>query len=279
VEHFVVSEISLASAPEDAAAYEFIPTLGEGSGGKNRLGFFRSILADVTPALDEALASSLEGGGLLWLVRIERCAEAEYVRISMAVGQDTDGDPTNNFSGSALLAVETEFGIGAVDPAATQTFVAAGGDVPIPLAAFFDVDSSVPVNWLPGYAVVLEQLPSADGLEMNVGVGVPKSMRAALGEPLSRTANYIVAADEGCPEACVGNVAFALVTRYDTDHDGVLSAAEVLATTEVGIAFASDLDVTAGTVSPVFWPGADGVTDHVSIGLRVRAVPYVPSTL
>lgn len=127
---------------------------------------------------------------------------------------------------------------------------------------------------------MLEEVPSANGLEIKVGLGMLSSdLPSSLGGPLARTASEIIAADEGCPEACVGNVAFALVNSYDVDRDGVISDAEALDTEVVGAAFAPDMDVTtAGADGPVFWPGADRIKEHVSLAIRLSAVRYTPST-
>jgi hypothetical protein len=79
----------------------------------------------------------------------------------------------------------------------------------------------------------------------------------------------ILHADPGCPLHCTGS-ALTLENLFDTDHDGVISTAEVSASALLQALFAPDVDLL--DASGHFNPRQDHVTDSLSLGVGLTCV-------
>jgi hypothetical protein len=213
------------------------------------------------PELDLAIDRAIESLHIDWRVRIHRCAgEGNYVAVSTASAEDG------------------EFGlpaVGTLTPEGAEVLYGHGSAIPI--SSFFDIeaDTRAPI-WLDGYLVVGSGNVGADGLDLFLGYGLPESeVPEALAEALARTANAIVAADPGCPEACEDTVAILIVEGgVDADGDGIVTPEEVISHSTPQFFMEPELDLETGDGDDaIFFPGLDcrRDRDHVAIALFIEA--------
>lgn len=221
--------------------------------GHNALGLQAVALHDGYPETwdpDGVAAARLTGGATRWVIEIERCSDADTVRVTSGRAVDADGDGLWTVVDHGVpsvgtvrgRAIATGRGIGAV-PIGT---LAAGS----PTAATDD--------WQVGLALTTALVVGANRLDGVVGIALDPTA-AALRTPVCRFMD----------ERLAGG-ASTYAAHQDLDHDGVLEPSECdyWLDGELG----ADLDLGACDDVACYRPDhPDGVLDHASLGVGIHA--------
>ena len=252
-----------------AAAEEALDIDGDGD-GDDRLGqFWREMEAATGRQAQVQLDAALASGAALHLVAIP-APPGGLVRALL--GQDQDGDPTDNFSGAEPFSIAPGTPLdGILDGQVSgQAAVAGPGDIPLLLPVTGAVAAPVLVRSVGTRLVAV----LGDGsIEGRLGGALLSSDVADLVYPAVVLAlNDVIAAD--CPTgpaSCAdGSPGQALLDAVDLDGDGALDPNEVGQLPFVDELLASDLDLF--DQEGAFNPNADGVPESLSYGLAVSGV-------
>jgi hypothetical protein len=212
--------------------------------------------------LDAEIAAALAGGELLHLLMFasdESGAALDTGRLFL--GADTDGEPANNFTGDADLAIR---GDSSLDDAAfgsiTQRQVdLEGGAITVENVLFAPIRMPLIGARIAG---TFDELGGFTGTIAG-GIDAPDLDRLRLGiaAAIAAEANAMCDPDQipCCPEDSRGEV---YMTYLDRDYDCQLAAGEVAANDILRWLTVPDMDLDS-----------DGQADAMSVGFRVTAVP------
>ena len=276
---YVVDRITPPSSRAEADALA-IDRDGDGY-PENTLGQVHTLLVELgaADAFDDAVYDSLQSGSLLWLIHVDSCEVSgdSHVRISLDVGQDVDGDATNNLTGSGVLNAIGADGIPAVGTGSPDRPEAGMGRGVVPLSAFFDVVPFGPEDSWP-QSLPFSVVSVADGtrLDLEIYLAIDADVVAdVLLEPFRRTFQLIFDSTPGCPAACADDGVAFLAELIDGDLDGAITSEEVEVSAPFIMWTQPDLDLlsAADGEGTVYWPRHDRVKDSSSLGIRAHAVP------
>jgi hypothetical protein len=271
---FVVDSIHLPEGAVDAQSLGFDLDGDPQCRPDNSLG---QILSTVFNWLDtpgnEILADSIADGRIVHLVSVRSTslADAEGVSVSVYIGVDTDGDPTDNFSGAETFDIDAQIASVSMPGNIIDGVITAElGTVPLQIA-------------LPGVDEPFVMSLNAPRLRATIEDGV---LEAGLGGSLTEkqvhdellvvawTAFDGIIADD-CPNgACTPDTrGETLVDLFDTDGDGAVALDEFRTNDLVLLLVAPDVDLNdqAGAHNP----RCDGVNESSSVGVSFTAVPAV----
>lgn len=216
------------------------------------LGQAHDMIAGVDPAFAVAprIAPRL-AGELPWLVAIDRCGDE--ARVTIDEGMVLPGDAT------PLMPEQLPRAVGHVHDGVTGAVIdARDGQLHVPLGALADVTSSLPPRWVLGDALTVRATLTEGGdvetLDGVLATAIDRdTARAELAPPI---AAFLTAQPSGD----------LLRLGADGDQDGVVTAAEVLATQPFSEATAGDVSPLAPDGTPRFEAPA------VSLALQFHAV-------
>lgn len=226
---------------------------------------------------DPVASAELADGRLVWILEMATCADSDYMRISLRIGEDADEDPTNNLTGDGVLRLLEDGAIPAVGTGSLESGgLARLGTGSVPLSTFLDVGNHPGgVEWVYGWALTIEFEPYADGLlEGRFGIGLEdhESLRVYLDAGM-RTLERIIAADPTCPDSCETLEAEDAFRLVDRNRDGVIERDELEVSVFMGPGPAR-LDLMAEYEGElVFWPRQDGWEDARAMTVVFSAVP------
>jgi hypothetical protein len=236
----------------------------------NLLGDILTIIASLGEYdLDAEAKQLIDDGEILHLIELQAVSldNAQGVGLLVAHGLDTDGDPTDNFSGVEPFARAPERGEGLLAGDIVDGVVSVDvGTVPIAMT-FPGLEESF-VLQLRGARI--EATVTAEEMVGRIGGGILAEERDTVIFPLlAEGLRRIVAKD--CPGgACVPESSGALLLElFDHDMNGEITVAELSEDDLIESIFSADVDLFRG---PAYAPRCDGVKDSISLGLGFHAV-------
>jgi hypothetical protein len=212
------------------------------------LGQAHDMIAGVDPTFAVAPRFGARlGTDVPWLIAIDRCGTD--IRVTVDAGMVLPGDMT------PMMPKELPRAVGVMRDSVLE---ASDGQVHIPLGALADASNALPPRWVLGDALTVRATllegASDETLDGVFGAAIDReTARAELAPPIAAFLRAQPADD-------------ILRLGADGDQDGVVTAAEVMATQPFA-------DATTGDVSPIAPDGAPRFDEPaVSLALRFHAV-------
>lgn len=241
------------SLPESAVQYAL-----DLDGDNNPDNHFGAILGATSQLFDaqSIIDGMLADGRLVMLFQVfaDSLADEPKAKLQAYLGKDTDGDGTDNFSGSEEFEVDpADPGDAILTGSISSSRIQVGPGkllVPVPFGS-----TPITVNLIKG------QLQAALADSTNVMTG--GQINGAV--PMSDVDGKIIPAiAESMTEELSQPDANQVVKSMDTDSDGTITAAELKANQLIGMVLKPDIDTDG-----------DGTKDSISIGLGFTAVKAV----
>lgn len=271
--YYVVNQIFLASTAIEARDFGLNLDGDDQDRPDNALGQITSIISGQLDGLDlnAEIQLLVDAGEMLHLLDVQAVslADAAGVGVTVRHALDTDGDPTDNFSGDELFAIDQTRGEG------TITGVIEDGMLRMELgsAPFAVTFPGLGEPFLLQLSMArIEATVTPTGIEGILAGGlseteVTEQVVPILHEGLSR----MIARDcvDGlCEPESFGDL---LLRVFDEDENGELSLDEFRNNSLADSLLAPDVDLLDDEGR--FAPRCDGVKEHLSVGLRFTAVP------
>lgn len=270
--HWVVDRVTLATTADEALQLGLNVDCDDQNRPDNQLGQVLAAVYNVESTdLNEEIAAMVDRGRLLHLltIRARSLRDATGVGLTVRHGLDTDGDPSDNFSGAERFGVDTARGQGVTSGYIRDGRLSAHG-FQLPLGLSLPSLDEVVVLPLEGVHVDAAILPGI--LQGRIGGAIPEQAIDAILIPfIHRALVHVVERD--CPDGrCqAGSFGEILIQVFDTDRDGELELEELRAHDLITSLIRPDVDLfdEHGDLNP----GVDGIDDSLSIGIGFTAVP------
>lgn len=253
--HYRVDSITPSASPSlDGVTMALQPS---SSRRVNGLGHGWAALVDVGLALQDAIDAALLADQFDWLLSVGRCQDHARVLARPAIR-----------AGAGLRPIDGPF-VEAVGEVAGSSLAATEGRCWSPLGVLFGDASG---GGILGYACAFELEEDGAGVSARFGIAVnPDEALEIIYMPLALVINELIAADQGCPEACATSAA-AYFSSFDTNGDTRVSPSELDIPFFFALLLSQDVDLFATVEGmPVYWPGRDGRNDHVSAVFTLSA--------
>ncbi len=273
---FLIDDLLLPATDDERRDHAFnLDGKPPDNGTDNQIGQVAQFLRfrfniDLSPPTVQALADR----ALLWAVEVQICPAGEdpdFVRVMVHRGLQVEGDTVVLASDDGVPAEGTRDGAG---------LIAVLGAAAAPLSALLDAEAAVrDTAWVDGLVLALRLSPDNGGFSGSLGIAheIGPAQQAVLA-PIARTLSAIVVADSGCPEACLTPEAADILDEFDTDATGDISESEVAMNPLMESFFVPDVDLTTSVDGvATYWPGQDGILDHISLNLGLHASPIAVS--
>jgi hypothetical protein len=235
---------------------------------------FAAIESQSAYSLRTRMQAAVNDGRLIYLEGIST-GQADEVSVVVLRGADLDDDVDDNFSGLEPFRIDPVEGESALLGSLRDGRLTAGPGSPIVQLAF---DRDAPTLALPAVSgrvrcTVAERLRAG-----MLGGGITMEIMANVVVP-AFAAGVQTAVDRDCdgepPFPCPpDSEGEAILTFFDDNEDGMVTAAELMANNLVGSTVRTpDLDLLDADGNPS--EAGDGVNDSLSFGLGFTAVPAV----
>ncbi len=270
LDQFVIDTIALP-ASEDAIDELALDLDGDGD-PDGAMGELLVALAEAGGAPQALIDGALAGGSIVQLLDLERAPPDQSSTLGLFVGDDRDGDPSDNFTGGEMFAIGVDTPTdgelrGQID--ADARLLAGPGRAPL----------RVPLGLARPHAVLL----NAVGVRVSAVVEDDRLSGGVLGGALTTDqvktvylpallASIEEAVAEDCDRGtCVpGSTGAVYLALFDGDRSGEVGEVELEESQLVESALAPDLDLF--DAEGRFDPDTDGVPDAVSFGIGFTAV-------
>ena len=272
---YVVTSIQLPTTATEA--FQFGIDLDDDEMGRpdNALGQILSVLTSQSIGYDlnEESQVLIDAGEILHLLDIQAVSaeDASGVGVTLAHADDTDGDPTDNFSGEEMFAIDATRGSGRMTGSIEDGRVLVDLGT-VPLAVTFPGLGEPFIIRLS--RARLDATFTVDGLEGRIAGAMRESeiddkLLPVFQEGLMRIV------DRDCDDgACVtDSFGETLLDLFDLDDDAMITVAELRSSSLVTSLFSPDVDLFDEDDNLA--PRCDGVKDSLSIGVGFTAVPAV----
>lgn len=270
LDQFVVDSIALP-ATEDEIDELALDVDGDGD-PDGAMGELLVALAEAGGAPQALIDGALTGGGVVQLFDLARGPPGESSTLAVFVGEDRDGDPSDNFSGGEMFAIGPRT---PVDSALRGRIGDDGGLVAGP--------GTAPLRLPLGLARPEPVLLRAVGVRVRAAVEADRLLGGVLGGALTAdevktvyVPALLASIEEAVAEDCEGgscapgSAGAVYLALFDLDGSRAIEELELTESPLVRSALAPDLDLF--DAQDRFNPGDDGVLDSVSFGIGFSAV-------
>lgn len=268
---YVVDSVQFATTPNEATNMSMDFDGAEPLRGDNTLGHVLAVtFGQLGGDLNDIAAAMVDNGNILHLIDVQTVSQTNAVGagVSVFLGVDTDGDPSDNFSGSESFDVNDPFaGRAMVGDVIDGQLVAQYGAIPMQIA-LPGAEEPFTLNLQAGR---IEARFDGDELTGLIGGVLDEdSVRDELVPVIHAAVANSVSADcdeNGCTPDSNGAT---MVNIFDADGDFQVSLAEVRDNELVVALLEPDIDMYAdGQLNP----DCDEVTDVLSFSIGFTAVP------
>lgn len=274
---YIVDQIQLPLAYQDLFDFAFDLDGDPYGHVDNTIGWTVQELTDEGARIPGALQETIDQSELAWMLVVDKCASSTktYARLSLLFGQDTDGDPSDNWTGDEVFAVADSGPYPAVGTLADGHLSVAQGAGVLPLVNLYESTAQAALDPYPCFGLQADLSLTADGLEGRLGCGLnipdPASL---LSQAVANSMEDALSQDPGCPSMCEDSSHTELLDVYDANGDGHIEASEVGRDSFYFRRFSVEADMLALDGDAfVYWPSHDGAMDSFGLGVRIHAVP------
>lgn len=276
--HYVGDTLLVPTTPAEAQAYA-LNLDGDPQGRPdNLLGQLLATLAGQDVSIQDNIDASIMAGKLVILhsLRANSLTTDASVSWQVFLGEDL-ASPPPDFSGNGAFEIAADSPTDAVITGALAggRFLGGPSVVTVKIAL---ADNAPPLNLdLIGSRIEADMAP--DGTTCSnarLGGAITQvDINTKVLPSVAMMMNATVAADEGCPAACVSDSAKTILELFDTQPeggDGTITPEELIANNLISSILAPDVDLLDSNNGDIFDPRRDGIEDSVSLGVAFSCV-------